>query len=84
MSEEQPKKPDEGDATKAADGAGGVADEEESDGRTHPFGWVGLIVIAVLVVGGWFLITNLSDETKMQDCIQSGRRNCAPIDTAGK
>jgi hypothetical protein len=82
VSEQEPKKPHEAEATKPA--ADGTADEEESDGRTHPFGWVGLIVIAVLVVGGWFLITNLSDETKMQDCIQSGRRNCAPIDTAGR
>jgi hypothetical protein len=57
---------------------------DEADPRTKPFGWVGLLVIAVLVVGGWFLITTLSDDCKMQDCIQSGRRNCAPIDTAGR
>jgi hypothetical protein len=57
---------------------------DDADPRTKPFGWVGLVVIAVLVVGGWFLITTLSDDTKMQDCIQSGRRNCAPIDTAGR
>jgi hypothetical protein len=65
--------------------APGVEDpSDEADPRTKPFGWVGLLVIAVLVVGGWFLITTLSDDGKMQDCIQSGRRNCAPIDTAGR
>jgi hypothetical protein len=57
---------------------------DEADPRTKPFGWVGLLVIAVLVVGGWFLITPLSDDGKMQDCIQSGRRNCAPVDTVGR
>lgn len=59
-------------------------DEEgtDDDGRPHPFGWVSLAVIAVLVVGAWMVITKLLDDTKMQDCIQSGRRNCAPIDTS--
>jgi hypothetical protein len=42
------------------------------------------VIIAALIVGGWFVITSLSDDTKMQDCIQSGRRNCAPIDTTGR
>ena len=54
----------------------------DDDERTHPFGWVSLVVIAVLVVGAWLVITKLLDDTKMQDCIQSGRRNCAPIDTS--
>ena len=55
--------------------------EEEEDGRPNPFGWPALVIIALLIVGGWFLITRLNDDTNMQDCIQSGRRNCAPIDT---
>jgi hypothetical protein len=59
-------------------------DPSENAGRSRPFGWVGLVVITVLVVGGWYVITTLSDQTQMQDCIQSGRRNCAPIDTTGR
>jgi len=54
--------------------------EDEEEGRTSPFGWVSLVIIAALVLGTWFLIQSLSASSKMQDCIQSGRRNCAPID----
>ncbi len=43
----------------------------------HPFA---LVVILVLVVGGYFLMTWLRDTSKMQDCIMAGRKNCAPID----
>jgi hypothetical protein len=58
-------------------------DAELDEGRTAPFGWVSLVVIAVLVVGTWFLIQTLSADSKLQDCVQSGRRNCAPIDDTG-
>jgi hypothetical protein len=54
--------------------------EERDEGRTAPFGWFSLVVIVVLAVGTWFLIGRLSDDARMQDCVQSGRRNCAPID----
>ncbi len=62
-----------------AEPASGTQDDEEN-GRTAPFGWVSLVIIVTLVVGTWFLIQELSASSKMQDCIQSGRRNCAPID----
>ena len=38
-----------------------------------------IIVLLVLVVGGLLLIFKLRDIAKLQDCIQSGRKNCAPI-----
>jgi len=59
-------------------------EEDENEDRPHPFGLVPLIIIAILIVGGGFLITRLNADTNMQDCIQSGRRNCAPIDTTGR
>jgi hypothetical protein len=63
------------------------AETEEADeldeGRTAPFGWVSIVVIVTLVVGTWFLIQKLSADSKLQDCVQSGRRNCAPIDDTG-
>ena len=54
--------------------------DEPDEPRTAPFGWVSLLIIVALVVGTWFLIQKLSADAKMQDCVQSGRRNCAPID----
>lgn len=62
-------------------GEAAATDDDDEDGpRTAPFGWVSLVVIAVLVIGTWFVIQRLQADTNMQDCIQSGRRNCAPID----
>ena len=45
---------------------------------------VGLIVIIVLVIGGYYLATALRENGKLQDCLASGRTNCAPIDIKGK
>jgi len=65
--------------------AGGEAPEEELDeGRTSPFGWFSILVIVALVVGTWFLIQRLTADARMQDCVQSGRHNCAPIDDTGR
>jgi hypothetical protein len=62
-------------------GEGGSQGEEpEEGGRTAPFGWVSLIIIASLIVGTWFLIQRLTADARMQDCVQSGRHNCAPIE----
>ena len=35
---------------------------------------------AVLAVAGVWLVMQLADLRKNQDCVLSGRRNCAPID----
>ncbi len=39
------------------------------------------IVIAVACVGGYFLVMKLIDMSRQEDCMLSGRRNCAaPIE----
>jgi hypothetical protein len=68
--------------SKQADAGG--SEEELEEGKTAPFGWVSLIIIASLIVGTWFLIQRLTADAKMQDCVQSGRRNCAPIEDPGR
>ena len=57
-----------------------AGDSDGDDGRTSPFGWVSVVIVVALIVGTWFLIQSLSADSKMQDCVQSGRRNCAPIE----
>jgi hypothetical protein len=59
--------------------SGGDAEPDRAHG---PFGWGAFLVIAALVVGGWFLVRQLQADSKMQDCFMSGRKNCAPIDTS--
>jgi hypothetical protein len=46
-----------------------------------PFGWGALLVVLALVLGGWFVLRQLQADAKMQDCIMSGRKNCAPVNT---
>ncbi len=40
---------------------------------------IALIVIAVLLVGGIWLSRTLQGVGNLQDCVMSGRTNCAPL-----
>ncbi len=42
---------------------------------------VGLLVIIALGVGVWFIVQQLRQSAALQDCLASGRTNCAPINT---
>jgi heme/copper-type cytochrome/quinol oxidase subunit 4 len=57
-----------------------------SDNDPEPTGryraLVGLVVIVLLVVAVLFVMHRLEQSAKMQDCLASGRTNCAPIDTS--
>jgi hypothetical protein len=56
-------------------------DEDDApDGRSDALFALGITVL--LVIGGWVLIHELRDTSRLQDCVMSGRTNCAPIDTA--
>ena len=52
-------------------------DDDNQDAKTL----VGLAVAIILVVLTVFLLTKLKEGTALLDCIASGRKNCAPIDT---
>ena len=41
---------------------------------------IGFIVILVLAIAGVVLVRELGKSTKLEDCLMSGRRNCAPIE----
>ena len=41
---------------------------------------MGFIVILVLAIAGVVLVRELGTNAKLEDCLMSGRRNCAPID----
>lgn len=44
---------------------------------------VGLLIALLLVLGGMLLVRVLGRAARLQDCVMSGRTNCAPIDSAG-
>jgi hypothetical protein len=45
---------------------------------------IGLLVTVLLVLGGVLLIHVLGRASRLQDCVMSGRTNCAPLDTSGR
>ena len=38
-----------------------------------------LVFAAILIAMGWLLVQKLGASGRMQDCLMSGRTNCAPI-----
>jgi hypothetical protein len=53
---------------------------EEGHRGERPFSPVGLVVLLILVGGGIFLVLRLGEMSSVQDCVWSGRRNCAPVE----
>ncbi|HUN25296.1 MAG TPA: hypothetical protein VMU67_03240 [Steroidobacteraceae bacterium] len=42
---------------------------------------VGLVFTLLLILGSVLLVHVLGRAAKLQDCVMSGRTNCAPVDT---
>jgi hypothetical protein len=45
---------------------------------------MGLVAIVALVVAVLFIMHKLNQATQIQDCVASGRTNCAPIETPAR
>jgi hypothetical protein len=43
-----------------------------------------LVVLVVLLIGGWFVSIKLAEDDRLQDCVMAGRHNCVPDDTAAR
>ena len=46
--------------------------------------WVKVLIVIAVVVGAWLVINKVIENSRVQDCVMQGRKNCAPIDTYGK
>jgi hypothetical protein len=55
---------------------------ESEEPPANPFGLVPVLILLVLVAAGFFVAFRLRDVSTLQDCVMSGRKNCAPVDTA--
>lgn len=53
-----------------------------TQGPRPSLGWPHLLAVAVLVAVGWLILSKMSEQSRMQDCFNSGRKNCAPLDPA--
>lgn len=54
---------------------------DEQEGRVTS-SLAGLAFVLVLVIVGLFLVRVLKKQSDLEDCLMSGRTNCAPIETS--
>jgi len=59
-------------------------DREEEDEARRSAALLGLIVILSLAVAGILLLHALERKSRLEDCLMSGRSNCAPIELPPK
>jgi len=70
-----------------------MAEQDQSSGDPAPYdhdeepapgpprgALVALLLVAVLIGGFMFVMYRLHQADQLQDCVASGRTNCAPID----
>ena len=58
--------------------------DNDSNNRSQRGAMVALGVVVFLFVVGWLLARELYSNGKMEDCLMSGRTNCAPLDTQSR
>ena len=56
-------------------------DEHESEAERRRSNLILLLVAAAIVAVGVWLVNWLIDQRKLEECLESGRRNCVPINT---
>jgi hypothetical protein len=54
-------------------------DERAADDR-RTAALMGLAVVLALAVAGIVLVRDLGEKSRLEDCLMSGRTNCAPIE----
>jgi hypothetical protein len=54
--------------------------DDDDGGGSRRGALIGLLITALIVVAGYYLVNALRNEGKVEDCLMSGRTNCAPLD----
>jgi len=54
--------------------------QHDDDGGGRRAALIGLVICAFLVIAAYYLMNALRDEGNREDCLMSGRSNCAPLD----
>ena len=53
---------------------------DDDGGASRRAALAGLVITLLIVIVGYYLMTALRDQGKVEDCLMSGRTNCAPLD----
>jgi hypothetical protein len=59
-------------------------DHEPTEAERRRSNLIMLVVAVVVVVLGVYLVNWLIEQRKLQECLESGRHNCAPITTPSR
>jgi hypothetical protein len=57
--------------------------DDEADQRRSA-ALIGLIIILALAIAGVWLVRELREKSQLEDCLMSGRTNCAPIEAPAR
>ena len=52
----------------------------EPEAHSRSAAAIGLVVVVILAVVAVFLFHSLRSQSRLEDCLMSGRSNCAPIE----
>jgi len=58
--------------------------DPDEQNRSRRRSLIALAVVAALFVLSWVLVRELYQSEKLQDCLMSGRTNCAPIEAPAR
>jgi hypothetical protein len=59
-------------------------DNDDAQPDRRPAALIGLLIIVVLAIGAVLLVRELGRQSRLQDCLMSGRSNCAPIEVPAR
>jgi hypothetical protein len=59
-----------------------IIEEQEEARRTAAL--MGFVVVLVLAIAGLLLVRELGKKSRLEDCLMSGRSNCAPIEAPAR
>jgi len=58
-----------------------MSDEQEPSRRGAV---VTMVIIAIAIIGAIYMVNRLHQTSAIQDCVMSGRTNCAPIEAPAR
>jgi hypothetical protein len=58
----------------------GSEDSDQEADQRRSAALIGLIIILALAIAGVLLVRELRERSRLEDCLMSGRTNCAPIE----
>ena len=59
-------------------------DDDDPGPQSARLALFGLMAIVVAIVAVLFIVHRLDEAARIQDCVASGRTNCAPIEVPGR